>query len=80
MSGSSGQPRTGTEGVAAEGGTVKTEARDVVAPSPGGGESPGWGFFCSLLNYLSKYYHHEKLKDSKVSALEEKLVATTWGN
>ena len=41
MSGSSGQPRTGTEGVAAEGGTAKTEARDVVAPPPGGGESPG---------------------------------------
>jgi putative transposase len=41
MSGSSGQPRTGTEGVAAKGGTAKTEARDVVAPPPGGGESPG---------------------------------------
>lgn len=35
------QPREGTEGVAAEGGTAKTEARDVVAPPFGGGESPG---------------------------------------
>jgi len=41
VSGPAGQPREGTEGVAAEGGTAKAEARDAVAPSLGGGESPG---------------------------------------
>ena len=39
--GFAGQPRKGTEGVAAEEGTAKAEVRDAVAPSPGGGESPG---------------------------------------
>jgi len=41
VSGSAGQPRKGTEGVAAEEGTAKAEARDAVAPSFGGGESLG---------------------------------------
>ncbi len=41
VSDSAGQPREGTEGVAAEGGTAKAEARDAVAPPFGGGESPG---------------------------------------
>lgn len=41
VSGSAGQPRKGTEGVAAEEGIAKTEARDGVAPPFGGGESPG---------------------------------------
>jgi hypothetical protein len=41
VSGSSGQPCKGTEGVAAEEGIAKAEAWDGVAPSPGGGESPG---------------------------------------
>jgi len=41
VSGSAGQPREGTEGVAAEEGAAKAEARDAVAPPPGGGESPG---------------------------------------
>jgi len=41
VSSSSGQPPEGTEGVAAEERTAKTEARDVVALFPGGGESPG---------------------------------------
>lgn len=41
VSGSAGQPRKGTEGVAAEEGTAKVEARDAVAPPFGGGESPG---------------------------------------
>lgn len=37
----SGQPREGTEGVAAEEGTAKAEARETRAPPSGGGESPG---------------------------------------
>lgn len=41
VSGSAGQPREGTEGVAAEEGTAKAEARDGVAPPSGGSESPG---------------------------------------
>lgn len=40
VSASSGQPGEGTEGVAAEEGTAKVEARDAVAPPSGGGESP----------------------------------------
>jgi putative transposase len=38
---SSGQPRKGTEGVAAEERMNAAEARDAVAPPSGGGESPG---------------------------------------
>ncbi|GAW93484.1 ISChy9, transposase orfB [Calderihabitans maritimus] len=38
---SAGQPQKGTEGVAAEEGIAKAEARDAVVPPPGGGESPG---------------------------------------
>jgi len=44
MSASSGQPRKGTEGVAAEDGMSVSDAWDAVAPSglkPGGSESPG---------------------------------------
>ena len=44
VSASSGQPRKGTEGVAAEEGMSAAEAWDGVAPSgskPGGSESPG---------------------------------------
>lgn len=41
VSGFAGQPRKGTEGVAAEEGTAKVEARDGVASPTGDSESPG---------------------------------------
>ncbi|MGQ9464075.1 MAG: hypothetical protein ACUVRR_13685, partial [Candidatus Fervidibacter sp.] len=41
VSGFAGQPCKGIEGVAAEEGTAKAEARDVVAPKSVGSESPG---------------------------------------
>lgn len=41
VSGPAGQPCEGTEGVAAEEGTARVEARDDVAPPSSGSESPG---------------------------------------